>query len=155
LLVPAGLLRRANALEASSFNSAAVLGPALAGGVAARFGPAAAIGLEAAIAVLSLLAIARMPPVAAVSGDGPAGRAAALRSGLSHLVRTPVLRGVTVTTSIESGAQGLLPLALPLLSERLGAGRAAAGYLYAAMEVGGIVGAFLAVRLAAGWRPER
>jgi MFS family permease len=155
LLVPAGLLRRANALEASSFNSAAVLGPALAGGVAARFGPAAAIGLEAAIAVLSLLAIARMPPVAAVSGDGTASLAAALRSGLAHLARTPVLRGVTVTTSIESGAQGLLPLALPLLSEHLGAGRAAAGYLYAAMEVGGIVGAFLAVRLTAGWRPER
>jgi MFS family permease len=155
LLVPSGLLRRANALEASSFNSAAVLGPALAGGVAARFGPAAAIGLEAAIAVLSLLAIARMPAVAAVSGDGPGGLAAALRSGLTHLARTPVLRGVTVTTSIAFGAQGLLPLALPLLTDRLGAGRAAAGYLYAAMEVGGIVGAFLAVRLAAAWRPER
>jgi MFS family permease len=155
LLVPAGLLRRANALEASSFNSAAVLGPALAGGAAARFGPAAAMGLEAAIAVVSLLAIARMPPVAAVSGEGPGSLVAAVRSGLAHLARTPVLRGVTVTTSIEFGAQGLLPLALPLLSERLGAGRAAAGYLYAAIELGGILGAFLAVRLAAGWRPER
>jgi MFS family permease len=155
LLVPARLLRRANALEASSFNSAAVLGPALAGGAAARFGPAAAIGLEAAIAVLGLLAIGRMPPVGVVAGERPGGLGAALRSGLGHLLRTPILRGVTVTTSIEFGAQGLLPLALPLLSERLGAGRAAAGFLYAAIEVGGIAGAFLAVRLAASWPAER
>jgi MFS family permease len=161
LLVPPRLLRRANALEASSFNSAAVLGPALAGGAASRFGPAAAIGLEAAIAALSLLAIARMPPVGAVAGerrddrDDRGGLGAALRSGLGQLLRTPVLRGVTVTTTIEFGAQGLLPLALPLLCERLGAGRAAAGYLYAAIEIGGIVGAFLAVRLAANWRAER
>jgi MFS family permease len=164
LLVPPRLLRRANALEASSFNSAAVLGPALAGGAASRFGPAGAIGLEAAIAVLSVLAIARMPPVGAVAGerrddrddrDDRGGLGAALRSGLGHLLRTPVLRGVTVTTTIEFGAQGLLPLALPLLCEQLGAGRAAAGYLYAAIEIGGIVGAFLAVRLAARWRAER
>src|SRR6266540_4474681 len=40
LLVPPVLLPRANAMEAASFNSAAVLGPALAGAVAARFGPA-------------------------------------------------------------------------------------------------------------------
>ena len=155
LLVPPRLLRRANALEATSFNSAAVLGPALAGGAASRFGPATAIGLEAAIAVLSLLAIARMPPVGAVAGERRDGLGATLRSGLGHLLRTPVLRGVTVTTSIEFGAQGLLPLALPLLCERLGAGRAAAGYLYAAIEIGGIAGAFLAVRLAASWRAER
>jgi predicted MFS family arabinose efflux permease len=158
LLVPAPLLPRANALEAVSFNSAAVLGPALAATAAARFGPATAIALEAGIAVLGLAAIARMRPVPAAAGaKGADGSTlgAALRAGLAHLVRTPVLRGVTVTTSLAIGAQGLLPIALPLLSERLGAGRDAAGYLFAALETGGIVGALLAVRLAATWRPER
>lgn len=62
---------------------------------------------------------------------------------------------MTVTTSLAMGAQGLLPIALPLLSERLGAGRGAAGYLYAALETGGIVGALLAVRVAASWPAER
>jgi MFS family permease len=182
LLVPAGLLPRANALEAASFNSAAVLGPALAATAAARFSPATAITLEATIALLGLAAIARMPPVqppAAPAGSALAGRpsgavaapagsawssppdaargsvAAALRAGLAHLVRTPVLRGVTVTTTLALGAQGLLPIALPLLSERLGAGRGAAGYLFAALETGGIAGALLAVRVAPAWRPER
>jgi MFS family permease len=202
LLVPTPLLPRANALEAASFNTAAVLGPALAATAAARFGPATAIALEAAIALLGLAAIARMRPVHPASADGPparqatgaatggateagppaqphgagAGRpdpgqpataatagghdprgtslGAALRAGVAHLVRTPVLRGVTVTTSLELGAQGLLPIALPLLSERLGAGRGAAGYLFAAQELGAIAGALLAVRVAS-WPPQR
>jgi MFS family permease len=187
LLVPPALLRRANALEAASFNSAAVLGPALAATAAARFGPATAVALEAGIALLGLAAIARMRPIHAPGPPGPAGAAgttrpagptgragavgatqatgpaepagaslgAALRAGLAYLVRTPVLRGVTVTTSLAMGAQGLLPIALPLLSERLGAGRGAAGYLFAAQEAGAIAGALLAVRVAASWPAER
>src|SRR6266508_4084954 len=163
LLVPPGLLSRANALEAASFNSAAVLGPALAATAAARFGPATAVALEAGIALVGLAAIARMRPLHATDPTGqapptgPAGPAvgpggttnragpagttapagtslgAALRAGLAHLARTPVLRGVTVTSSLAMGAQGLLPIAFPLLSERLGAGRGAAGYLFAAL----------------------
>jgi len=185
LLVPPGLLSRANALEAASFNSAAVLGPALAATAAARFGPATAVALEAGIALVGLAAIARMRPLHATDPTGqapptgPAGPAvgpggttnragpagttapagtslgAALRAGLAHLARTPVLRGVTVTSSLAMGAQGLLPIAFPLLSERLGAGRGAAGYLFAAQEVGAIAGALLAVRVTASWRAER
>src|SRR6266511_4785165 len=68
LLVPPSLLPRANALEAASFNSAAVLGPALAATAASRFGPATAVALEAGIAMLSLAAIARMRPI---HGAGP------------------------------------------------------------------------------------
>jgi len=185
LLVPPGLLPRANALEAASFNSAAVLGPALAATAAARFGPATAVALEVGIALVGLAAIARIRPLHATDPTGqapptdPAGPAAgpggttnragpagttapagtslgaALRAGLAHLARTPVLRGVTVTSSLAMGAQGLLPIAFPLLSERLGAGRGAAGYLFAAQEVGAIAGALLAVRVAASWHAER
>src|SRR6266568_7211667 len=107
LLVPPGLLPRANALEAASFNSAAVLGPALAATAAARFGPATAVALEAGIALLGLAAIARMRPIHAPGPPEPAGAAgathpagpaeeagaslgAALRAGLAYLVRTPV-----------------------------------------------------------------
>src|SRR6266545_582507 len=142
-----------------------------------------ALAVEAGIAMLSLVAIARMRPIhgagpdpvtatsAAPGGAGPGEPAgtsrpsgagadgttlgSALRAGLAHLARTPVLRGVTVTTSLAMGAQGLLPIALPLLSERLGAGRGGAGYLYAAQELGAITGALLAVRVAASWPAER
>jgi MFS family permease len=159
LLVPPGLLPRANALEAASFNSAAVLGPALAATAAARFGPATAVALEAGIALVGLAAIARIRPLHATDPTGQAATThplgAALRAGLAHLAGTPMLRGVTVTSSLAMGAQGLLPIAFPLLSERLGAGRGAAGYLFAAQEVGAIAGALLAVRVAASWHAER
>lgn len=156
LLVPPALLPRANAMEAASFNSAAVIGPALAGAAAARFGPASGVGLQGAIALAALAAVVLMPAVAPAGlPGGSLSLGGALRAGLAHLARTPVLRAVTITSVLDYGAQGLLPLALPLLAERLGAGRAGAGYLYAAVEVGGIAGAFLAVRVASSWAPER
>jgi MFS family permease len=98
-----------------------------------------------------------MRPVPRPAGErATAGSlAAAVRAGLAHLARTPVLRGVTVTTSVAMGAQGLLPIALPLLSERLGAGRGGGGYLFAAVELGGIAGALVAGRIGASWPPRR
>jgi MFS family permease len=155
LLVPERLLARANALEATSFNSAAIAGPAVAGAVAATAGPAWAVLAEAALAGLALPAIARLPRVAAPAGPRPAPLVAAVRQGLGHLARTPVLRGVTVATAVGMGGTGLLTLALPFWAERLGAGRAGAGYLWAALEAGAIAGALAAARPVAGWPPHR
>jgi predicted MFS family arabinose efflux permease len=155
LLVPERLLARANALEASSFNTAAIAGPAVAGAVAATAGPASAVLAEAALAALALPAIARLPRVAVPAGDRPASLAATIRQGLRHLARTPELRGVTVATAVGMGGTGLLTLALPFWAERLGAGRASSGYLWAALEAGAIAGALAAARPAAGWPPQR
>ena len=155
LLVPERLLARANALEASSFNTAAIAGPAVAGAIAATAGPAMAVLAEAALAALALPAIARLPRVAVPAGDRPASLAAPIRRGLRHLARTPVLRGVTVATAVGLGGSGLLTLAMPFWAERLGAGRAGAGYLFAAMEAGAIAGALAAARPAASWPPQR
>ena len=154
-LVPEELLGKANALEATSFNAAAIAGPALAGAVAGAAGPAAAVAVEVALAGAALLAILRMPGVDATPQRPDATLAASLRSGLRHLARTPVLRGVTVATAVGLGGQGLLTLALPFLAERLGAGRAGAGWLLAALEAGGIAGALAAARPLGGQPPER
>jgi MFS family permease len=155
LLVPERLLARANALEASSFNVAAIAGPAVAGAVAATAGAAWAVLAEAVLAGLALPAIARMPRVAVAAGHSPVSLAAAIRQGLAVLARTPVLRGVTVATAVGLGGSGLLTLAMPFWAERLGAGRAAAGYLFAALEAGAIAGALVAARPAAPWPPQR
>jgi MFS family permease len=155
LLVPERLLARANALEASSFNTAAIAGPAVAGVVAATAGPAGAVLAEAVLATLALPAIARLRWVAPPAGDHPAPLATAIRQGLAHLARTPVLRGVTVATAVGMGGTGLLTLALPFWAERLGAGRAGAGYLWAALEAGAIAGALGAARPTAAWPPQR
>jgi predicted MFS family arabinose efflux permease len=154
-LVPERLLPSANALEASSFNAAAIAGPALAGVVAAGPGPAAAVALEAGLAGVALLAIARLPRIAVVGARAGASMAATVRQGLRHLAGTPVLRGVTVATTVALGGLGLLALALPFLAERLGAGQAGAGYLWAALEAGGMAGALAGARLLAGWPPQR
>jgi MFS family permease len=155
LLVPERLLPRANALEAASFNTAAIAGPAVAGAVAATAGAGWAVLAEAVLAALALPAIARLPRVGSPAGDQPATLAAAIRQGLAHLGRTPVLRGVTVATAVGLGGTGLLTLAMPFWAERLGAGRAAAGYLWAALEAGAIAGALVAARPAAAWPPQR
>jgi predicted MFS family arabinose efflux permease len=155
LLVPERLLARANALEASSFNTAAIAGPAVAGVVAATAGPAGAVLAEAVLAALALPAIARLPRVAPAAGDHPDPLATAIRQGLAHLARTPVLRGVTVATAVGMGGTGLLTLALPFWAEQLGTGRAGAGYLWAALEAGAIAGALAAARPTAAWPPQR
>jgi predicted MFS family arabinose efflux permease len=110
---------------------------------------------EAVLAGLALPAIARLPRLAAPAGDRPAPLAAAVRQGLGHLARTPVLRGVTVATAVGMGGTGLLTLALPFWAQGLGAGRAGAGYLWAALEAGAIAGALAAARPAAAWPPQR
>jgi MFS family permease len=66
-----------------------------------------------------------------------------------------VLRGVTVATAVGLGGSGLLTLAMPFWAERLGAGRAGSGYLFAALEAGAIAGALVAARPAAPWPPQR
>src|SRR5918993_2233106 len=62
-LVPGELLPPANALETTSFNSALVVGPALAGTLSATIGPAAPLFVEAALA-LAALAFDRAHPEA-------------------------------------------------------------------------------------------
>jgi predicted MFS family arabinose efflux permease len=113
------------------------------------------VALEAGLAGLALLAIARLPRVPRVASRADASMAATIRQGLRHLARTPVLRGVTVATTVALAGLGLLTLALPFLAQQLGAGRAGAGYLWAALEAGGMAGALAGARLLAGWPPQR
>ena len=61
VLVPDELLAPANAFEATSFNTALVIGPALAGTIAAIFGPQYALATEAVLALAALVLIVRLP----------------------------------------------------------------------------------------------
>src|SRR6202008_3021060 len=60
-IVPDELLTPANALETTSFNSALIVGPALAGTLSAAFDPAVSLIVEAALALLALALIVRIP----------------------------------------------------------------------------------------------
>ena len=61
LVVPEDLLAPANALEATSFNTALIAGPALAGTIVAVFGPAEAVIVEIVLTVAALGMILRIP----------------------------------------------------------------------------------------------
>lgn len=158
-LVPPALLPRAHAVEGVTFNASAIVGPAAAATLAAAVSPTVAVAAIAVAATASLCALAGVPtsaPQAGPAGDPPPLPVlAALRAGLRHLVRTPPLRAVTAGTSLAFVGLGMLTVALPLHTERLGGGAALAGYVWAAVEAGAVVTALAWGRWHARWRPER
>jgi predicted MFS family arabinose efflux permease len=147
-LVPEELLTPANALEASSFNFALVVGPALAGTLSAVVGPAAPLIVEAALALVALGLFMRIRGVDRFSGEPGRRFAGVVAEGLRQVVRVPQLRGVTAAGAIGLSGFGLLTVAFPLFAvDHLGAERSAAGYIWAAFAVGSALGALSLVRI--------
>jgi predicted MFS family arabinose efflux permease len=156
VIVPDELLAQANALEATSFNVAIIAGPALAGTISAVWSPAASLLTEAVLTLAAIVLIARVAAMDAAPTASTLPVKTIVRAGLLHLVRTPVLRGVSASGALALGGLGLLTVAFPFLAaEELGADRSVAGYMWAAFASGSMIGALLLVRLQTRWRPER
>ena len=156
VVVPEDLLSPANALEATSFNTALIAGPALAGTIVAIFGPAEAIIVEIVLTVAALALILRIPGLDRPPRRDFASLGAIVRAGLLHLVRTPPLLGGTLIGGIGLGGLGLLTVAFPFFAvEHLDAGRSAAGYLWAAFAAGSAIGAVAFTGLQRRFAPER
>lgn len=157
VLVPDELLAPANALEASSFNTALVIGPALAGTLAALFGPATSLVVEAALALAALALILRIPGLDRPPlGGGARSLGRAVADGLRQLAVVPQLRGVTAAGAIGLAGLGLMTVAFPLFAvDHLGAERSDAGYLWAAFAVGSTLGALGLSRSLGRFAPER
>ena len=157
VIVPDELLAPANALEATSFNSALVIGPALAGGLSAAFGPATPLLVEAVLALCALALIVRIPGLD--SGPRRDGRGTLLgvaADGLRQIVSVPELRGITFAAALGLGGLGLMTLAFPLFAvEHLDIERSAAGFMWAAFAVGSTLGALSLVRIQRRVPPER
>lgn len=138
-LVPEELLRRAYGAESTSYNVAAVVGPALAAGIAAVVSPGAAVGVSAVLSAVALAAVLRVPM------PGPAGAPtrALLRQvvdGVVHLATSPPLRSVTVATTLSFMGIGAFPVAFPSLAVELGAPETASGLLFTAFAIGALLG---------------
>jgi predicted MFS family arabinose efflux permease len=158
VLVPEELLAPANAIEASSFNFALILGPALAGGIAAAAGPAAALLTEAALSLAALALIVPIPGIDGVGGRGRAGRSLGevVRSGLRRIFEIPALRGITAAGALGMTGMGFLTVAFPFFAvEHLGEPRSAAGFMWAAFALGSMAGALVGMRAQTRWPPER
>lgn len=156
-LVPGELLPPANALETSSFNSALVIGPALAGTLSATVGVAAPLIVEATLALAALVLILRIPsldrPRRREDGRTLFGIAA---EGLLQIVAVPQLRAVTAAAALGLGGLGLLTVAFPIYAvDHLDVAKSASGYMWAAFAVGSTFGALTLVRLQRRFPAER
>lgn len=142
-LVRPALLRRAYGAEATSYNAAAVGGPALAGALAGLVSPAAAVGSTAAVSGLALLAVLRVPMPPPAPDPAAPSLLRTVWAGVRHLALTPALRSITVATTLAFAGFGALPVAFPLLAEDLGASRATGGLLFSVFALGALSGSLL------------
>jgi MFS family permease len=156
VVVPEDLLAPANALEATSFNTAMIAGPALAGTIVAVFGPAEAVIVEIVLTVAALGLILRIPGLDRAPKRDFETLMDVVRAGLRHLVRTPPLLGATLIGGIGLGGLGLLTVTFPFFAvEHLDTGRGSAGYLWAAFAAGSAIGAVGFTSLQRRIAPER
>lgn len=155
-VVPDHLLAQANALEATSFNTALIAGPALAGTICALTDPVVSLSVEAALTLVAIVPIMRLPAVRARGRASASALRRTARHGLALLIRTPELRGVTATGMLGLGGIGLLTVAFPFFAlDVLGEPRSASGYMWAAFALGSAFGALTLVRLQARWPSQR
>lgn len=137
-VVPAGRLHRANALDAMTFDVAALAGPALAGGVAVVSGAPASV-VAAAVSVAVAVPVAwRLPARAAAAGEGD-GRGAGPLAGLVAIVRSASLARVTAVSVLAHVAEGMLVACVPLLGERALGGAAQGTLLLSAVALSGLL----------------
>ncbi len=153
-LVPTPHLRRAYGAEATSYNLAGVVGPALAGALAAAASADAAVAATAAVSALALVAVLRVPMPPPVD-EPTAGLVRTVASGLKLLATVPALRSVTVATTVSFSGMGALPVVFPLLAEELGQPAAAGGALFSAFALGALVGSVLVASRAPRTGPMR
>jgi MFS family permease len=142
-LVPRDDLPAVSALTSLRSTASAIAGPSLAGICIAKFGLPYAFGADAltfAVSLLALSAIHAMPP----AENAPSAGLSSILEGLNYALSRPELIGTYVVDIVAMTFA--MPMAVfPALAAQWG-GASAAGYLYSAMSVGGIV-----VTLFSGW----
>ena len=153
-LVPAPHLRRAYGAEATSYNLAGVVGPALAGALAAATSPDVAVATTAGLSALALAAVLRVPMPPPTEG-ATGGLVRLVASGLKLLGTIPPLRSVTVATTLSFTGMGALPVVFPLLAQEVGQPAAAGGALFSAFALGALVGSLAVASRAPRTGPMR
>jgi MFS family permease len=147
LIVPPALWDRANGLDSSLYAVTTVVGPPIAAVLVAWRGGEAALLVTALtfLAGAGILVGLREPTVATESA-GHLIRDAL--NGLIYVLRNPTLRGLALSISIWNLGGGALVVALPVLVlDRLHAGPAVVGQVYAMFGVAGLVSAIAVGRL--------
>jgi MFS family permease len=141
-------LSGAIALNSSLFNTARVVGPAVAGSLVGVVGEAPCFLLNAAsyLAVIGALALMRLPPAPPAAAPAPLGEG--LRSGLEYVWRHPSLRNLLLLLGVISGLGIQYQVLMPVFARTVfGAGATGYGLLLTAAGLGA-----LASGLGLAWR---
>jgi MFS family permease len=132
-----------SALTSLRGTASAIAGPALAGLCIARFGLPFTFGIDALTFAFSLVALAAIRSMPPAENAPPAGVSSILQ-GLKYAASRPELIG-TYVVDIVAMTFAMPTAVFPALGAQWG-GPSAAGYLFAAMSVGGLV-----ITVFSGW----
>lgn len=148
-LVGPAALSNAIALNASAYNSAYILGPALAALLIGPLGEAGGYLLNGITYAPLILALWLMPNPAPLEVDPSASLADSLLGGLAYVRRQPVITTLLLTVGVSSfAAMSYLNLAPVLTRQQLGGGAPELGFLLTGAGVGAVVGALVVAGLA-------
>lgn len=140
-LVPTYALKNAIAINAATFNTGRILGPAIAGVVLASFGVAACFFLNAlsyAGPILALLMMQLAPHIKKAAGSGWEQ----MQEGISYVLNTPVIRKPMVLIMVVGSFGMAYNVWLPLMATKsFDADEGMFGIMFAAMGLGSLIGA--------------
>jgi MFS family permease len=150
-------LPNAIALNASLFNAARAVGPALGGVLIALVGVGWCFAFNAVsfMAVLAMLLLMRASELFPVARDGePQPTFTAIRDGLSYVWGSPLMRTIVICTAAMSLAGFNFRVLVPsLAADVFNASALVFGALYASFGIGATLGALVvAGRGRAGWK---
>lgn len=146
-------LSNAVALNASVFNGARIVGPAIAGLLVAGVGEAGCFFLNSAtylVAVVTLLFI-KLPP--AVKPEKPLKVAGGMVSGFKYVWDNKTVRALMAIVAVSSFfSLSFVVLATVFASDILHAGPSGLGFLMTGVGIGAITGSLIVANLQAGRR---
>ncbi|GAA4514226.1 MFS transporter [Nonomuraea ferruginea] len=153
-VVGAGRLPRANALDAMSYNVAALAGPALVGVIATATGGEAAV-VAGVVLLVAAMPAARVLPAREERLGKPGAVREELAAGFRAIAGNRALRRATVTSMVSMAGLAMLIVAAPLLGLRL-AGDAGYGALLLAVTAGAALAANAVIaRVGVRWQSLR
>lgn len=149
-VLPAHLLGAGNALTSVSLRTAAVIGPGFGAAVVATAGPRPAFALDAATFGVSLWLLARLREPA-YDRKPRTSMLREVREGLGAVRQQAWVVGILVVAAVQLMLTvGPVTVLLPVIGRREFGSDAVFGTALAALSVGGLAGALVAMR----WRPR-
>ena len=131
-------LASAVGMNSASFNTARIVGPAVAGILIARVGLFAAFLLNALAFLVSIGALTRVPGRPPVSRAGATPILEEIAEGIAYAVRTPPVWFILGLQVIVSFCVFNFSVYVPLLARVLGLGSEGFGFLMASLGVGAV-----------------